>query len=87
MGAMNRPPPNLNDPVERAAYRRELRGLVPWVRYTGMALALIGAGIAVIEPTWPGALALAIIAFGFAMMVASIGIRTRYHKRRMRGDT
>ncbi len=83
---MNRPPPNLADPAERAAYRRELRGLVPWVRYTGMALALLGAGIAVLEPTWPGAIALAFIAFGFAMMVAGIGIRTRYHKRRMRGD-
>lgn len=84
---MNRRPPNLADPVERAAYRRELRGLVPWVRYTGMGLALLGAGIAVIEPTWPGAIALAFIASGFAMMVAGIGIRTRYHKRRMRGDT
>ena len=87
MDAINRPPPNLADPVERAAYRRELRGLVPWVRYTGTALALLGAGIAVIEPQWPGAIALAIIALGFAMMVAGIGIRTRYHKRRMRRDT
>ncbi len=83
---MNRPPPNLADPAERAAYRRELRGLVPWVRYTGMALALLGAGIAVLEPTWPGAIALVFIACGFAMMVAGIGIRTRYHKHRMRGD-
>ncbi|MES2045286.1 MAG: hypothetical protein V4475_15545 [Pseudomonadota bacterium] len=83
---MNRPPPNLADPVERAAYRRELRGLVPWVRYSGMALALLGAGIAVLEPTWPGVIALVFIACGFAMMVAGIGIRTRYHKRRMRGD-
>lgn len=83
---MNRPPPNLADPAERAAYRAELRGLVPWVRYTGMALALAGAGVAVVKPAWPGAVALAIIALGFAMMVTGIGIRTRYHKRRMRGD-
>ena len=83
---MNRPPPDLADPAGRAAYRRELRGLVPWVRYGGMALALVGAGVAVIEPSWPGALALAIIALGFAMMVAAIAIRTRYHARRMRGE-
>ncbi len=83
---MTRPPPNLADPVERAAYRRELRALVPWVRYTGMALALLGAAVAVLKPEWPGAIALAIIALGFAMMVAGIGIRTRYHARRMRGD-
>lgn len=83
---MNRPPPNLADPAERAAYRRELRGLVPWVRYTGMALALLGAAIAVIWPQLPGIVALVVIAFGFAMMVVSIGIRTRYHARRMRGD-
>jgi hypothetical protein len=84
--AVNRPPPNLADPTERAAYRRELRGLVPWVRHAGMGLALVGAGVAVLKPEWPGAVALAIIALGFAMMVAGIGIRTRYHKRRMRGD-
>ncbi|MDH7973101.1 hypothetical protein QH494_13010 [Sphingomonas sp. AR_OL41] len=83
---MNRPPPNLNDPAELAAYRRELRALVPWVRYTGMALALLGAAIAVLWPQLPGALPLAVIALGFAMMVAAIGIRTRYHARRMRGD-
>lgn len=83
---MNRPPPDLADPAGRAAYRRELRGLVPWVRYGGMALALVGAGVAVIEPSWPGAIALAIIALGFAMMVAAIAIRTRYHARRMRGE-
>ena len=83
---MTRMPPNLADPAERAAYRRELRGLVPWVRYTGMGLAVVGAGVAVLKPEWPGAIALAIIGFGFAMMVAGIGIRTRHHARRMRGD-
>lgn len=83
---MNRPPPNLNDPAELAAYRRELRGLVPWIRYAGTGLALAGAAVAVIWPRLPGAIPLAIIALGFAMMVAGIGIRTRYHKRRMRGD-
>jgi hypothetical protein len=86
MAALNRPPPNLNDPAERAAYRRELRGLVPWVRYVGMALALAGAAIAVLWPHLPGALALVVIVSGLAMMVAGIAIRTRYHARRMRGD-
>jgi hypothetical protein len=83
---VNRPPPNLANPAERAAYRRELRGLAPWVRYTGMALALLGAAVAVVKPSWPGAIALVIIACRFAMMLAGIGIRTRYHARRMRGD-
>ncbi len=83
---MNRPPPNLNDPVERAAYRRELRGLVPWVRHAGMALALAGAAVSVIWPLLPGFISLVLIASGFALMVASIGIRSRYHARRMRGE-
>lgn len=83
---MNRPPPNLQDPAERAAYRRELRGLAPWVRYTGMALALAGAAVAVLKPEWPGVIALAIIAVGFALMVAGIVIRTRHHARRLRGE-
>ena len=83
---MTRPPPNLADPAERAAYRRELRALVPWVRYTGIALALAGAALAVLEPRWPGAIALVVVACGFALMVAAIVIRTRHHARRMRGE-
>ena len=39
-----RPPPNLNDPAEFAAYRQELRNVVRGVRYGGIGLALIGAG-------------------------------------------
>lgn len=83
---MNRPPPNLADPAERAAYRRELRRLAPGLRYGGTALALLGATVAVIWPRLPGAVPLAIILLGFALMIAGIVVRTGYHKRRMRGD-
>ena len=40
------PPPNLNDPAERAAYKAELRMVARPIRWMGMALAVAGALLA-----------------------------------------
>jgi len=86
----NRPPPNLSDPAEFAAYRRELRDVVRGVRYGGIGLALIGAGVAGLRAwVWPAIPALAplmVIALALMLMITAIAFRTAYHARRMRGE-
>jgi hypothetical protein len=83
-------PPDLSDSAERAAYRRELRGIAKPFRYVGVGFALLGAALAVMRarwlPTMPVIFPLAAIAIGLFHMVAAIAIRTRYHMLRMRGD-
>ena len=82
-------PPDLKDPVQRAAYRRELQGVAKPLRYTGVSFALLGALLAVVQRQWlpqmPTAIPLAAIALGVLNMLAAIVIRTRYHQQRMRG--
>ena len=80
--------PNLSDPAERAAYRRELQGVARPIRYTGISFALLGVGLAIIRRLWwpdlPEIIPIAAIALGAVNMVAGILIRTRYHQARMR---
>ena len=80
--------PDLNDPVQRAAYRRELQGVAKPLRYTGVAFALLGAVLAIIRSKWapqmPSAIPLAALALGVFNMLAAIAIRTRYHQKRMK---
>ena len=82
-------PPDLKDPVQRAAYRRELQGVAKPLRYSGVSFALLGALLAVVQRQWlpqmPTAIPLAAIALGVLNMLAAIVIRTRYHQQRMRG--
>jgi len=40
------PPPDLSDPVQFEAYRRELRGVARKTRLLGIVLMLAGAGLA-----------------------------------------
>jgi hypothetical protein len=81
--------PNLNDPAERAAYRRELQGVARPIRYTGISFALLGVALAILQRLWlpelPTIIPVAAIAVGALNMVAGILIRTRYHQARMRG--
>ena len=44
--------PDLNDPAQRAAYRRELQGVAKPLRYTGVAFALLGAVLAIVRSKW-----------------------------------
>ncbi len=86
---MSRPIPNLNDPAERKAYRRELMGVAKGPRRIGVGLAVIGSALILVNAYWtpvPNILTLAAIVGGFALMLMGIGMRTQYHKRRMRGE-
>lgn len=80
--------PDLNDPVQRAAYRRELQGVARPLRYTGVAFALLGVMLAITRSKWapqmPSAIPLAALALGVLNMVGAIAIRTRYHQQRMK---
>jgi len=82
-------PPDLNDPAQRAAYRRELQGVAFPIRYTGISFALLGVALALVRRIWfpdlPAAVPLAALGFGVLNMVAGIAFRTRYHQARMRG--
>lgn len=82
--------PDLSDDQAVAAYRAELRTVGRNQRLAGFALVVLGA-IAV----WAASLAgpagpllqwagYAGLALGWALMLAAIFLRTRYHRRRMR---
>lgn len=75
--------PNLRDPDERAAYRRELHRYGTGWRWLGLALML--AGLAVLLKRGQGfdTLSVALIAAGWAIWIPLIVARTRYHRRRM----
>lgn len=81
-------PPNLKDPAERAAYRRELAGIARGIRLSGIGLAALGAILVLLRrrellevPMW---LAASILGAGIMLMITSIAARTRYHTLRMR---
>lgn len=81
--------PDLKDPAALAAYRRELRGVLPVFRRIAVATAVLGGFYAIARvqlaldwPAWPGRVA---VIAGLVMMAIAIVIRTRYHRARMRG--
>ena len=81
--------PNLSDPTERTAYRRELLRFRREWRWAGIALTCAGvAGLLYSQlegPPRPGVrmAARGTIAAGFAIFAYVIVARTRYHKARM----
>ena len=81
--------PNLSDPAERAAYRRELQGVARPIRYTGVSFAVLGVVLALIRRLWfpdlPAIVPIAALGLGVLNMIAGIILRTRYHQARMRG--
>lgn len=78
-------PPNLKDAAERRAYRRELRKVARLLRWTGLALFLLGlAGLLTgrsgdwwIAPSWFS------LIIGFILVAAGVVQRVRYHRKRM----
>ena len=83
--------PNLDDPAERAAYRRELRRLMRVPRLFGILQVAIGTGLVLYARSAGigGALPLigwALVAFGWLNLFLIIYYRTRYHKARMAED-
>jgi hypothetical protein len=86
----SRPPPNLSDPAELAAYRTELRRVVRGLRYGGVGVTLAGAGVALARaklwPAVPVLVPVVVIALGVMLMITAMAFRAAYHARRMRGD-
>jgi fatty acid desaturase len=86
----SRPPPNLSDPAEFAAYRRESRQVVRGLRLGSVGVTIVGALIALLRATiWPALpilVPMLAIALGVMLMITAIAFRTAYHARRMRGD-
>jgi hypothetical protein len=84
--------PNLEDPADREAYRRELRRLARAPRWIGFVLVALGAGGliyaqtrgVVAGPLRP--IAWAAVAVGWLNLTAAMIYRTRYHKARMAED-
>ncbi|HYD29136.1 hypothetical protein [Brevundimonas sp.] len=84
--------PDLSEDEAIARYRAELRVVGRNQRLAGFALVILGA-LAVWTASYTGAAAAAIqwagyaaLAFGWALMLAAIFLRTRYHRRRMREE-
>lgn len=75
--------PDLTDPIQRAAYRRELRAFArPW-RWLGIALILGGAVVVLVRGRGFDPLSLTMVAAGWVVFIGVIVARTRYHKSRM----
>ena len=83
-------PPDLSDAAKVAQYRAELRAVGRNQRLGGFGLVIFGAiavwaaasaGPAGPMVQWVGYAALAL---GWALMLAAIFLRTRYHRQRMR---
>ena len=75
--------PNLSDPAAQKEYRRELRAyLRPW-RMAGLLL-VIGACFWLLFRDRESPVAWAAMIGGWAILIAIIVLRTRYHLRRMR---
>ena len=74
--------PDLHDPDERLEYRRELRAyLRPW-RMLGL-VCVICAGYWLLFQDWDSPRAWTFMIAGWAILIAIMVLRTRYHKRRM----
>lgn len=82
--------PDLSDHEAVQAYRAELRTVGRTQRLAGFGLVVLGAILAWLAPQAGGAgqvvqfLGYAGLAGGWALMLAAIVLRTRYHRRRMR---
>jgi hypothetical protein len=81
--------PNLDDPAERAAYRRELHGVARGVRLAGLWCAAAGLVLVLMArrqwlgvPLWA---AFSVTGFGVMLMITGVVARSRYHSLRMRG--
>lgn len=87
--------PDLSDPAARGAYRQELRALARGPRFAGYLSIFAAIGLW----AWPqsggperlGPLSTEswgwlLLGFGWAMLIWTIFVRTRYNRARMRGD-
>ncbi|MCL6683767.1 hypothetical protein [Sphingomonas alba] len=75
--------PNLKDPDELTAYKRELRGLYKVWRWVGLAVVLAGVVVMFVRGGQFDLYSGALLFVGWAILIAVVIQRTRYHKRRM----
>ena len=75
--------PNLTDPAERAAYRRELQAYGRAWRRFGLALLVTGVAVVLVRGGGFDLLSLALMLGGWVVLVPVIIARSRYHRRRM----
>lgn len=81
--------PDLTDPAERAAHKRELRGIAPMPRIAGFVLNILGVSGLVYTQVWAPWLrdihtvSWLLIAAGWILWIWVIVTRTRHHRRRM----
>lgn len=87
------PAPDLSTPEAREAYRRELRAVARPLRLTGLAFVVVAALLAIASrfgggalPAWIDVVFYALLAIGWAIILAGIHQRTQYHRRRMAGQ-
>ncbi len=82
------PPPDLDDPAERAAYRAELRMVARPIRWMGVALAVAAMVLAILRaklwPQIPEIVVLFLLGVAVLHMLAGIVVRMKYHQARMR---
>ena len=75
--------PNLKDPEELAAYKRELRGLYKAWRWVGLAIVVAGVVVMLARDGQFDRYSGALLFVGWAILIGVVIQRTRYHKRRM----
>ncbi|MDV3455464.1 hypothetical protein RZN05_00595 [Sphingomonas sp. HF-S4] len=80
--------PDLRDPVQRAAYHQELRGVALRLRRSGIGIALVGAMLVLLHrkgveavPLWLG---VGVLGIGVLVTIAALSTRAAYHRLRMR---
>lgn len=77
------PRPNLDDPIQRTAYRRELKAFArPW-RLLGLALLVAAVVVVLVRGRGFDPLSVGLMIAGWAVLVPVIVARGRYHRRRM----
>jgi drug/metabolite transporter (DMT)-like permease len=76
--------PNLEDPAERAAYRRELIRLHRSWRWLGLAIIIAAVVLLFVRGGQFDMLSLSMLTLGWVILISVIVQRTRYHPRRMR---
>ena len=84
------PRPDLNHPVQRAAYQRELRMVARPVRWLGVAIAVMAAVLALVRaryaPQIPMVLPLFLLGIAALHMIAAVVIRVKYHQALMKPE-
>jgi hypothetical protein len=83
--------PNLDDPVERAAYKGELRRLMRVPRLLGFLLVLVGTGLIIYAQRAgvQGALkpiGFGVMGLGWLNLLMILYFQGRYHRARMAED-